>query len=213
MRSSIRVVIWGIWQESKPNAPLVRLNCGRWELDRHKGARSIISMADYSGFEEFCREHQSRLIGILSLYCGDRDIAEELAQETLIRTYAAWGRVSKLAHPASWTYRVAMNLANSLFRRRLAERNVNRKHVASGVESYEMTDIIGELAIRTAVARLPRQQRAVLILRYYADLSVRDTADLLQIPDGTVKTLSRKAIQRLRNDSGLLDSEVVINVG
>jgi RNA polymerase sigma-70 factor (ECF subfamily) len=75
-----------------------------------------------------------------------------------------------------------------------------------------MPDIAEEVAIRGAVARLPRRQRAVLILRYFGDLSIRETADTLQLPEGTVKTLSRTAIERLRRDSRL-DLEVSADVG
>jgi RNA polymerase sigma-70 factor (ECF subfamily) len=169
-------------------------------------------MPNNSGFESFCRDQQGRLVGILTLYCGDRDVAEELTQEALIRTYAAWGRVSKLDNPRGWTYRVAINLAKSYFRRRIVERRVQRQLGASRVASNDMPDVTGALVIRRSVASLPRQQRAVLILRYFADLSVKETAELLQLPEGTVKTLSRSAIERLRKDSRL-EMEVRENVG
>jgi DNA-directed RNA polymerase specialized sigma24 family protein len=69
-----------------------------------------------------------RLTGVLSLYCRDRHVAEELAQDTLIRVINNWGRVRQLGSPSAWAHRVAINLANSHLRRVLAERRARRGH-------------------------------------------------------------------------------------
>src|SRR6476661_2105235 len=66
-----------------------------------------------------------KLVGLLSLYCGDRWVAEEIAQETLSRLWERSARV-EIASPDAWTYRVAMNLSNSWLRRRALERRVAR---------------------------------------------------------------------------------------
>lgn len=70
----------------------------------------------------FCQAEHRRLVGALSLYCQDRQVAEELAQDALLRVVTHWHRVRRLDHPSAWVYRVAINLANSYLRRRLAER-------------------------------------------------------------------------------------------
>ena len=81
-------------------------------------------MDDPAGVVGFCQRVRPRLVGTLGLLCGDRDVGEELAQETLARVWLRWGRVRELdeALATAWTYRVGINLANSWLRRRVAER-------------------------------------------------------------------------------------------
>jgi DNA-directed RNA polymerase specialized sigma24 family protein len=74
----------------------------------------------------FCEREHSRLVGALSLYLNDPLLAEELAHEALIRIMDAWPRVSAMAAPGAYAHRVAMNLANSWFRRKAAERRALR---------------------------------------------------------------------------------------
>src|SRR5688500_2782768 len=75
----------------------------------------------------FCQTQYPRLVGTLALFCGDRLVAEELAQEALARACAQWDRVSTMTAPAGWTHRVAINLANSRFRRLAAERRARER--------------------------------------------------------------------------------------
>src|ERR687892_2759366 len=69
-----------------------------------------------------CQEEHPRLVGLLGLYCGDHDVAEDLAQEALIRLCRDWRRVRKLHAPERWLRRVAINLAHSHYRRKTIER-------------------------------------------------------------------------------------------
>lgn len=75
----------------------------------------------------FCRREYPRLVGALSLYCGDADVAEELAQEALIRAADRWPHVGQMDAPGAWVYRVGMNLCGSWFRRKRAERRANAR--------------------------------------------------------------------------------------
>jgi RNA polymerase sigma-70 factor (sigma-E family) len=143
----------------------------------------------------FCRSMHPRLVGALALHCGDRDVAEELAQETLARVWERWSSVSVMDSPASWTYRVGFNLAASRFRRRAAER---RAHARAGHPDDHVPDPAAAVAVRDAVAALPPRQRAAVVLRYFADLSVDDTASVLGCAPGTVKSLTSQAITALR---------------
>ena len=65
---------------------------------------------------EFCHAEYRRLVGALSLYCRDRHVAEELAQDTLVRLIRDWSQVRRLDSPSAWAHRVAINLANSHLR-------------------------------------------------------------------------------------------------
>jgi RNA polymerase sigma factor (sigma-70 family) len=147
---------------------------------------------------EFCRAEYRRLVGLLSLYCRDRHVAEELAQDALVRVVSHWRTVRRLDAPTAWTYRVAINLANSHLRRRLAERRASRRLQARAAPAAVDPDTPTAIAVRTAVSRLPKRQRAVVVLRFFADLSVRDVAQLLEMPEGTVKTLTATGLAALR---------------
>jgi RNA polymerase sigma factor (sigma-70 family) len=109
-----------------------------------------------------------------------------------------WRRVRELGSPSAWTYRVAINLANSYLRRRLAERRATRRLSSRAVAVQHDPDTPTAIAVRAAVAALPRRERAVIVLRFFADLPVREVSELLGYPSGTVKTLTARALASLR---------------
>ena len=133
-------------------------------------------MDDPTGVIGFCHRVRPRLVGMLSLLCGDGDTAEELAQETLARVWLRWSRVRELDEPLAiaWTYRVGINLANSWLRRRVAERRAHARLAARATGAHIDSDSADAVAVRQAVAALPRRQRTALVLRYYADLPVAE---------------------------------------
>lgn len=152
--------------------------------------------------ESFCAGEYPRLVGALTLYCGTRATAEELAQEALIRVCQHWDRVRGLHNPGAWAHRVAMNLASSHLRRLGAERRARARlaTLAEGQRSiYEVVEP-GVERIRSAIAALPRRQRRALILRYYVGLSVAEAAAEMSCPEGTVKRLTHEATKALRRD-------------
>lgn len=159
------------------------------------------------GLDDACRRVYPRLVGALSLYCGDRHVAEELAQETLVRLWQRWGSVNGRAAVDAWTYRVAINLANSRFRRRRAEQ---RAQARLGARPADNPDPAAALAIREAVAALPRRQRQALVLRFCGGLTVEETAELMGCASGTVKAHVHKAVEGLRA-SRLIDAEVSVD--
>ncbi len=164
-----------------------------------------------SDLEAFCEANKSRLVGLLTLQCGDPHVAEELAQDTLVRVCVRWRSVERMGNPEAWMFRVAINLANSYYRRKAAERKAKSR---LDVPTYHRDpDVANAVAIREALAELPKRQRAVLILRFYADLSTRDVADALGMPEGTVKTLSHRAIKTLRANITPVALREVTNVG
>lgn len=154
---------------------------------------------------EFCETEWQRLVGALSLYTGDRDLAQELAQEALVQTCRHWSRVREMDAPVAWLHRVARNLAHSHFRRTRAQARAVRKRGPDRVQVDQHDDAI---AIRAAVASLPTRERDVLVLRFYVDCSVRETARILSCPEGTVKTLTHRAVGRLRA-AGFVDEEIL----
>lgn len=153
----------------------------------------------------FCREQYPRLVGTLGYYTGDTDLAEELAQDALVRACRDWERVATFEAPGAWVHRVAINLANSASRRRAIKRRAQERLHADA--HHDDPDTAAGVALRLAVSGLPDKMRAVIVLRYFADQSVGEVAEQLGLPEGTVKTHTRRAIEELRR-AGLGDLEV-----
>lgn len=158
----------------------------------------------------FCEIEWPRLVRTLALITGDVEVARELAQETLARVSRRWKRVERMDSPGAWANRVGVNLARSHLRRRRAEQRALDR-VGNREDFRWSDDNVGRtaeaLAVRAALAELSERHRTVLILRFWLDWSVRDTASALRCPEGTVKTLTRQAVEQLRATS-LVRTEV-----
>ena len=107
----------------------------------------------------FCAAEWPQLVRALSLYVGDPYVAEELAQEALLRACRQWATVSQLDSPGGWTWRVATNLANSHFRRARAARRAQQR-LGTDDRAHRDPDGGDAVAVRQAVAALPERQRA-----------------------------------------------------
>lgn len=165
-------------------------------------------MTELAELEDFCRDRYPKVVGLLSLYCGDHDVAEGLAQEVMAVICRDWRKVRKMPSREAWVHRVAINHANSFYRRRRAESRARERLQAETTARVSDQDLSSALAIREAVSRLPKRQRSAVVLRYYADLSVYETAELMGCSQGTVKALTHKAIARLRRDGMAREVEV-----
>ncbi len=153
--------------------------------------------------DAFVVQEHARLVGLLALHVGRVEVAEELAQDAFARLSQHWPRVRVMADRRAWLNRVAINLANSWLRRLYAEARANRRHGTTELlPAPEHADV---LATRQAVARLHGRERTAIVLRYYEELSVAETASFMGCPEGTVKSLTHRAIRRLRDTAGLVD--------
>ncbi len=164
------------------------------------GRRAVAGAEELS---DFCGREYPRLVGTLTLYCGDAEVAAELAQEALARACASWTRVSRMDAPGPWVNRVAINLANSYFRRRSAERRARERLESRREAGAESPEPDTTVAVRRAVAALPTRQKTALVLRYFSDLPVAQVADLMGASEGAVRRLTHKAIASLRERHGL----------
>ncbi len=162
---------------------------------------------DRHAAEDFCRAVYPRLVGSLSLVTGDPELSEDLAQEALSRVWDQWPRVREMEAPEAWTYRTAMNLRVSWFRRRSAEHRALVR-LATTAQSVTADSAVDALALRDEVTRLPPRQRMAIVLRYYAGLSESEAAMVMRCASGTVKAHVHKALVALRQ-RGLLDEAEV----
>jgi RNA polymerase sigma-70 factor (sigma-E family) len=157
-------------------------------------------MADGVEFDEFVRARSHHLLRVAYLLTGDHAHAEDLLQTALARSWPAWRRIQ--GDPEPYVRRVLVNTFNSWWRRRWhGELPSDSLPERAGMPPQSSVDDRDE--IWRALLRLPRQQRAVLVLRYLEDLSEAQTAEVLAITVGAVKTHASRALARLRVDPGL----------
>lgn len=148
----------------------------------------------------FCHAEHPHLVGALTLYCGDRHLAEELAQEALLRAIDRWPQVAELRSPRAWLHRVGVNLAHSWFRRRQAERRA-RSRLGNDPDA-DVADRADAVAVRGLVATLPARQRACVVWRFYLGWSVADVAAALDVSNQAVAALTQRALRTLRAELG-----------
>jgi RNA polymerase sigma-70 factor (sigma-E family) len=149
-------------------------------------------------FDDFVRGSATRLLRTAVLLTGDRGAGEDLLQETYERIYVHWQRIADGA-PEAYARKTLANLASNRWRTRLRR----PKEVALDEDHDRSTpDGSAEYAVRrellAALQQLPPRQRAVLVLRYYDDLSEAQTAEALGCSVGTVKSQASRALDRLR---------------
>ncbi len=141
------------------------------------------------------------------LLTGDTGHAEDLAQSALVKTYLAWNRLREPANAEAYARRTLVRLALRARQRRWSGEIASGQIHGRGADSLTDTghdDLV--LDVRRALAALPAAQRAVLVLRYLDDQSEAETARLLGISPGTVKSRAARGLARLRQ-AGLLDRE------
>jgi RNA polymerase sigma factor (sigma-70 family) len=127
---------------------------------------------------------------------GDREEAREVAQETLARAFARWRKVSRYDEP--WVVRVATNQALDRHRRWRPTVPIDDRHRTPEPDPAHVA--LQRHGLVECLRRLPRRQREVVVLRYFADLPEREVADLLETTVGSVKQHAHRALARLRAD-------------
>lgn len=156
-------------------------------------------------FDAFYTKHRNEIGAALAFTVGSRTLGEEAVDEAMARAYQRWKTVGSYDNPAGWVYRAGLNWARSrqrsIFRRKRREELVAR----SASDVVDLTGVKSELM--EALIDLSDDQRAVVVLRYYCDWSVAETAEVLKITEGTVKSRSARALERLRVTLGVDISE------
>jgi RNA polymerase sigma-70 factor (sigma-E family) len=157
----------------------------------------IGSRREQRAFEAFVAEASGRLMRTAYLMSGDRGHAEDLVQATLLRTARRWPRARR--EPEAYARRVLVNLAKDRWRtlrRRVTE--VAGVAVDASLPETPEDDLLEREHLLASVRELPAGQRAVLVLRFFDDLSVAETAATLDCSEGTVKSQTSRALVRMR---------------
>jgi RNA polymerase sigma-70 factor (sigma-E family) len=148
-------------------------------------------------FREFVAARSAALLRTAYLLAGDWATAEDLLQTALTKTYLAWKRLGEIEAVEPYTRRVLVNTATSWWRRRWhGERPTEVLPERAAPDQIEQR--LERDALWRHVRKLPTRQRAVLVLRFYEDLSEAQTAELLNISVGTVKSQTSRALTTLR---------------
>lgn len=150
-------------------------------------------------FDEFVASGSARLLRSAYLLTGDRQQSEDLLQVALVRTAQRWDVARD--SPRAYAHRVLVNLLHDRRRRLsrrateapLAEMNGRRDPISDGADA-----LIDRIVVASAVRGLPARQREVVVLRFFAGLSVSETAAAIAASEGTVKTHTSRALKALR---------------
>lgn len=180
------------------------------DVDEAQLAKELLA-GNPEAFDRFVARFRPRIFQYSWLMCGDREDAEEVAQETLLRVFESFDQLRDPASVRSWVFRIAKNAC--LMKRRKSvyaparELPLDDAQVASPPDAGPLPDrqvLDGELStvLHQAIAELPEIYRAVVILRDIEELSTEETAQLLDVPIDVVKTRLHRARLALRQKMG-----------
>ncbi len=148
-------------------------------------------------FAAFMVARQPALLRTAYLLCGNRADAEDLVQTSLAKLYLAWDRVHSRDSVDAYVRRILVNEHNSLWRRPFKRREIVAERLPENIARAEPAGNHDE-ALWRFVQSLPRRQRAVIVLRYYEELTEAETAEVLGVSVGTVKSQASRALAALR---------------
>ena len=156
-------------------------------------------------FRSYVVARSPALLRTAYMLTGNRADAEDLLQTALAKTYLAWDRIREREAVDGYVRRVMVNAQTSFWRRRRVSEYATDElpEVAAGRDDTADLDLHD--ALWTALSALPKRQRAMVVLRYYEDLSEAETAQVMGVSVGTVKSTTSRALAKLRDTSGLRD--------
>ena len=154
---------------------------------------------DEAAFADFVTREWSRLVRVAFLLTGDVGRAEDLVQQALVKVHRHWSRVHADGYPYAYTRAAVANESASWWRRRRVRETLGDLpgHTdRARTDAYAVVDSRDELV--RALHTLPPRMRAVVVLRFYGDLSERETAEALGMSVGSVKSQTSRGLDRLR---------------
>lgn len=163
----------------------------------------VVELSQEEGrLEALYSQHVPRNVRFAYLLIGDQELARDLAHDAFVRTSS---RLHTLRNPdafGAYMTRTVVNLTKRHHERRALERRELAKQAAQPDHPSVLPDIAAREELLSALRNLPYRQRAVLVLRFYEDLSEAQIADLLGFPAGTVKSLTSRGLETLRRVVG-----------
>jgi RNA polymerase sigma-70 factor (sigma-E family) len=166
-------------------------------------------MEAHADFDEFVSARWVRLYRLAYLLTTDEAAAEDLLQTAMERTFARWPQVARMASPEAYVRRLMVNTMISDRRRPARSREWLRAVLPDRPVPPEDGRVVDHLLLWPLVCALPERQRTVVVLRYYEDLSERETAEALGCAAGTVKSQAHDAMESLRRGLAATQREAV----
>ena len=165
----------------------------------------LMAKGDQTAFEVFVHRYHAPIYQYIERLVKDSKKAEDLVQETFIRLIKQLQQKHIPTHPKAWLYRVATNLCKDYWKSAqyrseappVDELPVKKDEKASVVEIYEHQETRKE--ILHALSHLPESQQQIVMLRFYQDLKLKEIAEILDLPLGTVKSNLFHALKKLKN--------------
>ena len=149
-------------------------------------------------FAAYLAARQPSLLRTAYLLTGNRHDAEDLVQTAFAKLYLSWDKVRDQGAIDGYVRRIVVNEHNSLWRRAWKRREHSAEHRALDSAVHDVYDEGSRSALWDVVQTLPRKARAVVVLRYYEELSEAETAAILGVTVGTVKSQTSRALATLR---------------
>lgn len=154
-------------------------------------------------FTEYARARAPWLRKVAYLLCGDWHRADDLVQASMLKLYTGWHRAGQVENIDGYARRTLINVFLAEQRGPWWQRVVNHDRepdpeVLADTRSATALDLDAALDLHTALAGLPPKQRAAVVLRYYCDLSVDQTAEILRCSTGNVKSQTSRGLRSLR---------------
>lgn len=150
-------------------------------------------------FDQFVATHVDDLLRTAYLIVWDEAEAEDLVQECLLKVARRWPRVHRMEQPRAYARRILVNLAVDGARGRARRRSeLEPGAAASSIAIDPLPALATRAELLQALGQLPARQRAVLVLRYFNDLTEAQVAEVLGCPPGTVKSSASRGLARLR---------------
>lgn len=152
---------------------------------------------DEKAFEEMIKHERNKLFRMAYLYVKNEDNALDIVQDTI---YKAFISIKKLKEPdyfSTWITKILINTALDFIKKN--KRLIPFSEVERLEHNHENT-IEASMDLVEAIERLEEQHKTVIILRYYKDLSIKQISEILECPEGTIKTRLHRAINQLKSD-------------
>ncbi|MGI8677188.1 MAG: SigE family RNA polymerase sigma factor [Jatrophihabitans sp.] len=152
-------------------------------------------MRDEAGFRAFVEANGATLLHAARLLTGDHHRGEDLVQTALTKIYLKWGKIDA---PLAYARKALVNAHVDQSRRRWWGERATETVPEAPTATVEVSAVDLRDELKRLLTGLPARDRAVVVMRYYCDLSEQDTATTLGIPIGTVKSSCSRALARLR---------------
>jgi RNA polymerase sigma-70 factor (sigma-E family) len=149
-------------------------------------------------FTEFATANRARLRSTAYLLCGDWERASDHVQEGLIRVYVAWPRLVRRGSELAYARRAVVSAFLDASRKRSSTERPTSEHADRATGEDVAASVTDRAALMDALGRLPGRQRACVVLRYFEQLDVRETAHVLDCSEGNVKSQTSRALASLR---------------